>query len=136
MVKNLSVSHFLSHLRDFLRCLQYSPRKRLILPLGASRTLQRHRQLYQHLFHAPKFREAILEISGCPQLTSHLNSSELICFFCILSPKRKPKLLFPSPYVPPAKPQGLGYSMIQCLEQFLSWEIFPGAPPESDSSFS
>lgn len=51
------------------------------------------RQLYQHLFHSPNFREALLEASGCPQLTSHLNSSvSSIC--CLQKGNQNPNSCF------------------------------------------
>lgn len=74
------------------------------------------RQLCQRLFHPPKFREAFLEVSGCPQLTSHLNSS-VFSLWRLQKGNQNPTSRFHQQYVPPDEPQGLGcISIIQCLK--------------------
>lgn len=107
--------------------LRYSPRQRHSLPALSEPfgLYSCHRQLYQRLFHPPIFREPILETSGRPQLTCHLNSSVSSLYRL---QKESQNQNSPSPYVPPNEAQALGSGIIQCLEEFLSLEIFLEAP--------
>lgn len=132
------ISHFVFISLDgfFGGCLQYSPRKRHSSSFSEPPGLcSCHRHLYQCLFHPPNFREAIWEASGCPQLTSHLNSS-VSSMCCLQKGNQSPNSHFYHHVYHQMNLRDLVAALFSVLSNSFHGEPSLKCPPESDSSSS